>query len=203
MNAEGCAVRRLGEVVMDLYEVIGARRSVRAFSPQPVEREKLDRIFAAAAAAPSAMNLQPWHFHVAMGAAREVVGRTMAQSTLHLREYIGILPQEKLDFAERFYADLGQAPLVVAVSAPIMAEDLDKLNTYIGVGCAMENMLLAATAEDLACCSLTFSFWVRDDLATVFALPEDREVVALILVGYPVEKPLAPSHNMDVVTYLD
>jgi nitroreductase len=188
---------------MDLYEVIQARRSVRSFSPQPVEREKLDRIFTAAAVAPSAMNLQPWHFHVAMGKTREIVGQTMAQSTLHLREYIGILPQEKLDFAERFYADLGQAPLVVAVSAPIIAEDLDKLNTYISVGCAMENMLLAATAEDLACCSLTFSFWVRDDLAATFALPEDREVVALILLGYPVETPVAPPHNMDVVTYLE
>jgi nitroreductase len=188
---------------MDLYEVIGARRSVRAFSPQPVEREKLDRLFSAAAAAPSAMNSQPWHFHVATGATRESVGHTMAQSTLHLREYIGILPQAKLDFAERFYADLGQAPLVVAVSAPIMTDDLDKLNTYISVGCAMENMLLAATAEDLACCSLTFSFWVRDDLAAAFALPQDREVVALVLIGYPVEKPVAPPHNMDVVTYLD
>jgi nitroreductase len=186
---------------MDLYEVIRARRSVRSFSPDPVEREKLDRVFAAAAEAPSSMNTQPWRFHVAMGRTRETVGQTMAQSTLHLREYIGILPQEKLDFAERFYADLGQAPLVVAVSVPILAEGLDRLNAYVAVGCAMENMMLAATAEGLGCCGLTFSFWVRDELATVFALPEDREVVALVLVGYPAERPVAPSHNLDVVTY--
>jgi nitroreductase len=186
---------------MDLYEVIHARRSVRVFSPRPVEREKLDRIFLAAAEAPSAMNAQPWRFHVAMGKARETVGHTMAQSTLHLREYIGVLPEEKLDFAERFYADLGQAPLVVAVSAPIIAEDFDKLNAYIAVGCAMENMMLAATAEGLACCSLTFSFWVRDDLAAAFALPDDREIVALVLLGYAEEEPVAPPHNLDVVTY--
>ena len=186
---------------MDLYEVIHARRSVRVFSPRPVEREKLDRIFSAAAEAPSSMNTQPWRFHVAMGKARETVGQTMAQSTLHLREYIGIVPQEKPDSAERFYADLGQAPLVVAVSAPVLAEDFDKLNVYLAVGCAMENMLLAATAEDLACCSLTFSFWVRDDLAAAFSLPDDREIVALVLLGYADEKPTAPPHDLDVVTY--
>lgn len=200
MEPEG-AVRGSGEVVMDLYEVIHARRSVRAFSPQPVEREKLDRIFSAAASAPSAMNAQPWHFHVASGKSRETVGQAMAQSTLHLREYIGVVPQENLDFAKHFYADLGSAPLVVGVSAPVIADDFDKVNTYVSVGCAIENMLLAATAEGLACCSLTFSFWVRDDLATVFALPKEREIVALVLLGYAAEKPVAPPHDLDVVTY--
>jgi nitroreductase len=186
---------------MDLYEAIEARHSVRAFSPRDVERAKLDRIFAAAAAAPSAMNSQPWRFHVAAGESREAVGRIMAQSTLHLKEYIGIVPQEKLDFAEHFYADLGEAPIVVAMSSPAIMEDFDKVNTYVSVGCSMENMLLAATAEGLACCSLTFSFWVRDELAAQFELSADREIVALVLLGYPAEKPVAPPHNLDIVTY--
>ncbi len=188
---------------MDLYEAIQARHSVRAFSDGDVDRAKLDRIFAAAAAAPSAMNAQPWRFHVATGTSRERVGQVMAQSTLHLKEYIGIVPQERLDHAEHFYADLGEAPIVVAVSAPVLTDDLEKVNTYISVGCAMENMLLAATAEGLSCCSLTFSFWVRDDLAKEFALPADREIVALVLLGTPAEKPAAPTHNLDVVTYHD
>jgi len=188
---------------MDLYEVIQARHSVRAFSSQDVERAKLERIFAAAAAAPSAMNAQPWRFHVATGKSREAVGQVMAQSTLHLKEYIGVVPQDRLDFAERFYADLGAAPIVVAVSAPVITDDFEKVNIYISVGCAMENMLLAATAEGLSCCSLTFSFWVRDDLAAQFALPEDREIVAMVLLGYPAEEPASPPHNLDVVTYQD
>jgi len=186
---------------MDFYEVVQARHSVRAFSSQAIERETLDRIFAAAAAAPSAMNSSPWRFHVAMGEAREAIGGVMAQSTLHLKEYIGIVPQENLDFAERFYAELGGAPIVVGVSAPVMADEFDRMNTYMSVGCSIENMLLAATAEGLACCSLTFSFWVRDDLAARFELPSDREIVSLVLLGYPAETPAAPPHNLDVVSY--
>jgi nitroreductase len=188
---------------MDLYEAIRARHSVRAFSPREVEREKLDRVFAGAAAAPSAMNASPWRFHVATGKSRETVGQIMAQSTLHLKEYIGVVPQENLDFAEHFYAELGKAPIVVAVSAPALADEFDKVNTYISVGCAIENMLLSATAEGLACCSLTFSFWVRDELAAQYELPADREIVALVLLGYPAETPAAPPHNLDVVTYFE
>ena len=44
--------------VVDLFEVIRRRRSVRAFAPEAVEAEKVARVLAAANAAPSAGNLQ-------------------------------------------------------------------------------------------------------------------------------------------------
>lgn len=188
---------------MDFYEVIEGRHSMRAFTQQPVERPVLDRLVAAAAKAPSAMNSQPWRFHVASGATREAVGHAMAMSTLHLKDYIGIIDQEHLDQAERFYANLGDAPVIIAVSTPEIQDDFDKINAYLSVGCALENLLLAATAEGLGSCSLTFSFWVRDELARVLALPEGREVVALVVLGHPAEKPVAPPHNLDVATFHD
>lgn len=40
------------------------RRSIRKFTPQPVEREKLIRVLRAAMQAPSAKNRQPWEFIV-------------------------------------------------------------------------------------------------------------------------------------------
>jgi nitroreductase len=181
---------------MDFYEAVERRHSIRAFTGEAV-----DRCIAAAAMAPSSLNLQPWRFHVATGATREAVGQAMAQSTLHLQDYIGIIDDEHLQFAERFYADLGNAPVVIAVSAPPAQDELTRINTFIAVGCAMENLLLAATAEGLGTCSLTFSFWVRDELAEVFGLTDDREVVALMLLGHPSQTPVAPPHNLDVATY--
>jgi nitroreductase len=44
--------------VVELFEVIKRRRSVRAFAPQAVEAEKVARVLEAANAAPSAGNLQ-------------------------------------------------------------------------------------------------------------------------------------------------
>jgi len=47
-----------------IHELLTRRWSPRAFSDQPVEKEKLQRIFEAARWAPSSSNIQPWHFLV-------------------------------------------------------------------------------------------------------------------------------------------
>ena len=38
------------------------RKSIRAYSDKPVEREKLEKILEAGRLAPSARNAEPWHF---------------------------------------------------------------------------------------------------------------------------------------------
>ena len=48
----------------DVIETIFKRRSVRKFTDQPVEREKLELLMQAAMAGPSAVNAQPWEFVV-------------------------------------------------------------------------------------------------------------------------------------------
>ena len=45
-------------------ENIMTRTSIRQFKAQPVEQDKVDILLKAAMAAPSALNLQPWHFIV-------------------------------------------------------------------------------------------------------------------------------------------
>ena len=52
---------------MDVYEAVDSRRAVRAFSDEPVSRNVLERVLAAAARAPSSGNLQPWHVYVVAG----------------------------------------------------------------------------------------------------------------------------------------
>ncbi|MDE6711162.1 MAG: nitroreductase family protein, partial [Alistipes sp.] len=47
---------------MEFKEIIAARRSVRKFAPQPVARETLDRLLAAALTAPSSRNSRSTRF---------------------------------------------------------------------------------------------------------------------------------------------
>ncbi len=54
-----------------IERAILTRRSVRAFSPEPVPQPVLDRIFEVAQSAPSNCNVQPWRIYVASGAARD------------------------------------------------------------------------------------------------------------------------------------
>ena len=54
-------------------EVAKARRSIRAFTDQPVATELLKTIFETAMQAPSNCNTQPWYVHVATGATLEAL----------------------------------------------------------------------------------------------------------------------------------
>lgn len=66
----------MGKIMqMGLDEALLARRSVRAFLPDPVPREMLEDILNLAARAPSGTNVQPWKIHVITGAVREQLER--------------------------------------------------------------------------------------------------------------------------------
>jgi nitroreductase len=54
---------------MDVLTALGSRFTVRAFKPDPIDRETLRRIFEAALHAPSWANTQPWEIYVAAGDA--------------------------------------------------------------------------------------------------------------------------------------
>lgn len=58
---------------MDVLEAIQARRSIRAFTDQPVPREALDKILEISQRAPSGTNTQPWHVYVCTGAVRQAI----------------------------------------------------------------------------------------------------------------------------------
>ena len=51
-------------MLMDLYDAIRSRRSIRRFLPRDIEADRLRRVLEAGLAAPSASNRQPWRFIV-------------------------------------------------------------------------------------------------------------------------------------------
>jgi nitroreductase len=187
---------------MELYEAIGSRRSVREYDGTEVARPVLERLIAAAGQAPSSHNSQPWHFHVATGAVRDAVCEITALSTVHLQEYLDLLPPSRMAQAERFFSSLGGAPVVIAVSVPVSEDELSRINTYLATGGAVQTLMLAARAEGLACCCITFAFWVRDRLASLLGVESDREIVSLVLVGHPAETPKDPGRLGDIATYV-
>src|SRR5262249_53196356 len=92
-NGRGGADRRTQlEAIMDVYEAVRTRWSVRNFTNRPVPRETLERVMSAAAWAPSGSNIQPWHIYVVTGASlaeiRKLAGeRVAAGGTWDEREY--------------------------------------------------------------------------------------------------------------------
>lgn len=60
---------------MDVLEAIRTRKSIRAFTDQPVEQETVRQILDIAQRSPSGTNTQPWHVHVCAGAVKEAISR--------------------------------------------------------------------------------------------------------------------------------
>jgi len=60
---------------MNVDEAITSRRSVRAFTPEPVPQAVVEHILRTASRAPSGTNVQPWKVYVAAGAVREAISR--------------------------------------------------------------------------------------------------------------------------------
>jgi nitroreductase len=189
---------------MEFQDVIRARHSVRDFRSDPVPREVLQNLVGAAAMAPSSMNEQPWSFYVLSGESRHRLGKIIAQTTIHLAEYMDVLGPKRYEESVEWYSSLGNAPTLIAVVAPISRDALEMLNRHLSVGAAVENLLLAAVDQGLAACNITYSHWVEDEIAELLQLPGAHVVLTVIAVGYAgAVPPAAPRHETDVAIWMD
>ncbi len=140
------------------------RTSVRSFTPQKVEQEKLDKLLRAAMAAPSAGNEQPWEFYITEN--HDVM--------------------EKLSRADRYASPAANAPLLL-----ILCYDKNKLLypdfPLIDMACCAENIMIEAAGLGLGTVFLSIAP-IPDRMktvSTVLNLPDNIVPYVLIPVGYP------------------
>lgn len=58
---------------MNVLEAIASRKSIRAFRPDPVPKDTIEKILQASQRAPSGTNTQPWHVYVCSGAVKQAI----------------------------------------------------------------------------------------------------------------------------------
>ena len=58
---------------MDVFEAIGSRKSIRAFTDQPVEKELLDKLLQISQRSPSGTNTQPWYVYLCTGDVKQAI----------------------------------------------------------------------------------------------------------------------------------
>ena len=153
---------------MDTLEAIFTRRSIRRYQDKPVPEEFVQKLLAAAMAAPSARNEQPWQFVV------------LTERSL-LGEVPKITPNAPM---------AAQAPLGILICGDLR---LEKSPGYWVVDCsaAAQNMLLAAHALGLGAvwCGVYPRTERMEGFSRLLGLPEEIKPHSLILVGYPAEHP--------------
>lgn len=195
----------------DLYALIESRKSIRKFKPEPVPRETIERLLAAAMHAPSGKNRQNWRFYVLTGAKRDAYLALSQKSWLGIKDVLEKRLKPSLyAFTERFFFTLGEAPVVILCYSFNDADE--RYHTSIGsVYMAVENLCLAAVAEGLGACTMGAPLEIKEDVDAftgVDALPEYREGKLELLCGIAIgvpdhDPPKAPRQNDGRVTWLE
>lgn len=141
-----------------------SRKSVRAYTEQAVEREKIELLLKAAMAAPSAKNIQPWELVVVDDRA---LMERMADG----------LPYAKM---------LDHAPVAIVVCGDEKASSM-----WVQDCCAAtQNILLAAESLGLGAV-WTAAYPYEDRIGAVVSalgLPEGIVPLCVIPVGYPAQE---------------
>ncbi|HOW37490.1 MAG TPA: nitroreductase [Candidatus Izemoplasmatales bacterium] len=156
-----------------MIDLIMDRRSIRAFTSQAVEEEKLHWIVECGQYAPTSRNKQNWHFTVI---TRPEMIAEINRLTLEGMDRLGL--KKEPDF-HVFY----HAPAVVILSSAL--EGFSELNC----GCAMENMAIAAKALGLDTCIVgqtRFMYHQANavDINRMLKIPEGFEHDAALCIGY-------------------
>ena len=151
----------------DLIGVILRRSSCRDFLPDALEEGVIEKLLEVMQRAPSAGNLQPWHFY--------------AVTNSKLKESLA-----EAAHGQRFIAKAPVAFVACAVperSGPRYGNRGRNLYCIQDTAAAVENLLLAAEALELGAC------WVgafsEEAASKALELPPEQRPVAIVPVGRP------------------
>ena len=201
---------------MDVFEIMKQRKSIRKYLDKPVPRADIEDLIRCAGSAPSAINLQPWEYVVTYGEEKDRLIRRLKK--VHAMKNVSCgpgtstpLPEKiadrsrralkvmepqiaKLDvpfnkFIEEGSCSFYGAPVAIIV---LMDKIFPKLR-YLDVGLSVSYLLLAAEAKGLSTCPIGLITEYGDDIKDVLNIPEEKEVLLAISLGY--EDETAPEND--------
>ena len=196
---------------MDFYEVLEKRRTIRDFSDREVSDEILKKVLNAAFKAPTNDHLRQLEFIVVRG--REDIAKViapLAKNMAAFRKLVAEVDESDDEDKMAMFADalpkqqkmLMQSGLLIIpffrqLTWPLLKPvEQSSLNYFASAWCALENMLLAATAEGLGA---VFHIPVSDEAEKIKEIvnsPEGYEFTCLLTMGYPAENAFLPKQKV-------
>ncbi len=178
---------------MTAKECIRGRRSIRKFRDTKVDHRLLEEIVETASYAPSWKHTQIVRYVAVEGALKDKIGS----------ECTSMFPNNGVI--------IQNAPMLIAVTViknrcgyerdgSFTTPRKDTWQMY-DAGVASEAFCLAAYEQGIG--SVIVGIFDGDAVSALLELPEDRELVALIPIGYPDEAPAAPKRKpvSELVSY--
>ena len=170
---------------MTVQECIKGRRSIRKFKPDKIEHELLSEIVETASFAPSWKNTQITRYIAVEGELKDKIAAE------------GPTPYPNNGTI------IANAPMLIAVTViknrcgyerdgSFTTPRKDTWQMY-DAGIASQTFCLAAYDKGVG--SVILGIFDQAKIESLLQIPEDRELVALIPIGYPEEAPIAPKRK--------
>ncbi len=148
-------------------DAIFTRTSVRNYTDQPIESEKIDKLLRAAFAAPSAGNQQPWEYYV-------VTDPDRLNALAGTSPYAGCVQHASLALVPCYRTRDLRCPEYVQIDLSASTENVLLEAEELGLGAVW---LGIAPLQDR-----------MDAVKKVLDIPADLEAFAIISCGYPARK---------------
>jgi coenzyme F420-0:L-glutamate ligase / coenzyme F420-1:gamma-L-glutamate ligase len=175
-----------------------ARRTIRAFTGEPVDAGAVRRAVATALTAPAPHHSQPWRFVLLeSAAARDKLLDAMREAWIADLRGDGFT-QEQIARRLRRGEPLRRAPLIVV---PCLVTDAahdypderrsaaEQAMFTVSMGAAVQNLLIALAVEGLGSAWISSTLFCQEVAARTMDLPDGWRPVGAVAVGHPAERP--------------
>jgi nitroreductase len=215
---------------MKVSTALETRKSVRAFSPQPVERALIRELLRLAGHAPSGVNTQPWEVAVITGDSKarlqqaiEGEARKGTPKSLDYKYYpdtwiepfksrrkacglamfstLGITREDKERQLEQWMANYR------AFDAPVMllffGDEILEAGSYLDYGMFLQSIMLAALELGLTTCPQAALAEYPHAVREQLHYPESKKLICGMALGYEDKSALVNSYRTDRLSVED
>jgi nitroreductase len=185
---------------MELDDSLTGRRSIRKFEDKSVPKAVIDKILEAGVWAPSGMNSQPWRFTVIEN--REVINKLSRRTKEIVAKNMPLSETLQSAFNSDTDVIFYGAPLLILISVK-KKEEWRTIN-LLDCGLAAQNMFLSVYQAGLGSCFIGFAAFLNQDTKTLaeIGIPEDHELIAPLIFGYPSETPTPKSREVRILKWI-
>lgn len=178
----------------NIEDVIHSRRSnIFIKADVPIGNTVIERMIAAAQAAPNHKRTRPLRVCVVSGDSRRALGEVIA-TVMESRGEIA----EKIAKARTKYL---RAPVVLVVASTIGDTDMETTENQYAVAAGIQNMLLVATTEGLATLWGSPAKGAHEATNRFCGFSSSDHVVGLVYVGMPDRQPPPTTRPEATVTH--
>ena len=165
---------------MDTYDALHSRRTVHNYEATELDYEVVERILSAGHMAPNHKLTWPWRF--------TVVGKETRKALLPVAYRLKNVTAPEMQ--ARVQSKLINPATLIVVTQERAEDPFRNTEDYAATCCAIQNMMLAATAEGLGSKWSTGALTKHPDVCDILDIDiEVEDVVGFIWVGVPMKVP--------------